>query len=568
MTENQTPTDLQEHDLLEPPAASATADALESVTSTEQGVDPTSDDAEAVAESTSANGAGVAAESTSVEDVGVAVESARVEDVGVAVESTQVDDGGVAAESTLVEDAGVAVESTPAEDAGVDEDQLEPGQTEVPVGDEVVIDDETMRRALEAILMVTDEPLPVLTLARTVGRPTGDISAALTALADEYTEQGRGFDLREVGGGWRYYTRAEAAQYVERFVLDGQQARLTQAALETLAVVAYKQPVSRARVSAIRGVNVDGVMRTLVSRGLVEEAGADTESQATLYRTTSYFLERMGMQSLDDLPELAPYLPEMDDMEEELAAQNATANPGIVDPEAPADAAPKAETEPAAGTEPLIAAEPVAEVGEDRDPVAQAEPVAEAEPVAQAEPAAEGEPAAEAGDLEEEGGELEPAEELEAGGDGEIGQDLDPGEFPETGEGEAADGKDGGRNGSGGADDTGGDLGAAGADDADEDLDEDLDEGLGVEGDFVIEENSTGEGEGEVAVVDGADDGDEPDDSDELDEGDELDDADESADERLEAAEDLEAAGGSEAAHGSEAAGETSQYRTGSIDDD
>lgn len=204
---------------------------------------------------------------------------------------------------------------------GDDEEYLPSGQTEVPVGDEVVVDDDTMRRALEAILMVTDEPLPVLTLARAVGRPTGDISAALNTLAEEYTEQGRGFDLREVGGGWRYYTRVEAAPYVERFVLDGQQARLTQAALETLAVVAYKQPVSRARVSAIRGVNVDGVMRTLVARGLVEEAGADTESQAILYRTTTYFLERMGMQSLDDLPELAPYLPEMDDIEEELAAQ-------------------------------------------------------------------------------------------------------------------------------------------------------------------------------------------------------------------------------------------------------
>lgn len=194
--------------------------------------------------------------------------------------------------------------------------------------------------------MVSDEPLPVLTLARAVGRPTGDVAAALGELAGEYTEQGRGFDLREVGGGWRYYTREDAAQYVERFVLDGQQARLTQAALETLAVVAYKQPVSRARVSAIRGVNVDGVMRTLISRGLVEEAGADTESQATLYRTTSYFLERMGMQSLDDLPELAPYLPEMDDMEEELAAQAAAAtaaettaetNQPEAEPEAEAD---------------------------------------------------------------------------------------------------------------------------------------------------------------------------------------------------------------------------------------
>jgi segregation and condensation protein B len=234
------------------------------------------------------------------------------------------------------------------------EDQQEAGPTEPAIEPEVVIDDGTMRRALEAILMVTDEPLPVLTLARTIGRPTSDLTAALTALSEEYTEQGRGFDLREVAGGWRYYTREETASYVERFVLDGQQARLTQAALETLAVVAYKQPVSRARVSAVRGVNVDGVMRTLISRGLVEEAGADTESQATLYRTTSYFLERMGMQSLDDLPELAPYLPEMDDLEEELAAHAAPpAGPGTESSqtEEPAATSPVAGDGPAADSE-------------------------------------------------------------------------------------------------------------------------------------------------------------------------------------------------------------------------
>jgi segregation and condensation protein B len=227
-----------------------------------------------------------------------------------------------------LEDTGLPQEHATTEDwEDEDADHLPPGQTAVPVGDEVVVDDDTMRRALEAILMVTDEPLPVLTLARAVGRPTVDVATTLATLAEEYTEQGRGFDLREVAGGWRYYTRVEAAPYVERFVLDGQQARLTQAALETLAVVAYKQPVSRARVSAIRGVNVDGVMRTLVARGLVEEAGSDTESQAILYRTTSYFLERMGMHSLDDLPELAPYLPEMDDIEDELAAQSLPAAP-------------------------------------------------------------------------------------------------------------------------------------------------------------------------------------------------------------------------------------------------
>src|SRR4051795_12508221 len=173
-----------------------------------------------------------------------------------------------------------------------------------------------LRPALEAVLMVADQPLDHVTLASAVGYPPGEVSDALQALAAEYADQGRGFDLRNVAGGWRYYTREEYAPVVERFVLDGQQARLTQAALETLAVVAYKQPVSRARVSAIRGVNVDGVMRTLVSRGLVEEAGHDAETTATLYRTTGYFLERIGVTSLEDLPDLAPFLPELGDLDD------------------------------------------------------------------------------------------------------------------------------------------------------------------------------------------------------------------------------------------------------------
>jgi segregation and condensation protein B len=173
-----------------------------------------------------------------------------------------------------------------------------------------------LRPALEAVLMVADQPLDHVTLASAVGYPPGEVSAALEELAAEYAAQGRGFDLRNVAGGWRYYTREEYAGVVERFVLDGQQARLTQAALETLAVVAYKQPVSRARVSAIRGVTVDGVMRTLVARGLVEEAGRDAETTATLYRTTGYFLERIGVTSLEELPELAPLLPDMDDLDE------------------------------------------------------------------------------------------------------------------------------------------------------------------------------------------------------------------------------------------------------------
>lgn len=176
-----------------------------------------------------------------------------------------------------------------------------------------------LKPALEAVLMVTDQPLDHLSLAQAVGSPPAAVSTALGELAAEYTEQGRGFELRNVGTGWRFYSREEYAPVVERFVVDGQQARLTKAALETLAVVAYRQPVSRARVSAIRGVSVDGVMRTLVSRGLLEEAGSDPETGAHLYRTSAYFLERMGLTSLDELPEIAPFLPEMSELEGESA---------------------------------------------------------------------------------------------------------------------------------------------------------------------------------------------------------------------------------------------------------
>jgi len=194
-----------------------------------------------------------------------------------------------------------------------------------------------LRPALEAVLMVADQPLDQVALATAVGYPEGEVVAALAALAGEYDEQGRGFELRNVAGGWRFYTREEYASVVEAFVLDGQQARLTQAALETLAVVAYQQPVSRARVSAVRGVNVDGVMRTLLNRGLVEEAGQDGEHGATLYRTTTYFLERIGVVSLDELPELAPYLPEMSEMEDELAARATASEPAEPVEEAPAE---------------------------------------------------------------------------------------------------------------------------------------------------------------------------------------------------------------------------------------
>ncbi len=174
-----------------------------------------------------------------------------------------------------------------------------------------------LQPAIEAILLVADEPVPENMLAQVLEVAQQDVAAALHDLAARYTEQGRGFDLREVAGGWRYYTRAEYAPLVEKFVRDGQEVRLTQAALETLAVVAYRQPVGRAQVSAVRGVNCDGVMRTLTLRGLVEEAGTDHETGAVLFRTTAYFLERLGLASLDQLPELAPFLPDQVDDEQD-----------------------------------------------------------------------------------------------------------------------------------------------------------------------------------------------------------------------------------------------------------
>lgn len=212
-----------------------------------------------------------------------------------------------------------------------------------------------LRPSLEALLMIADEPLDPMVLAQAVGHPLDVVESALRELADEYTEQGRGFELRELAGGWRFYTRDDYADVVAAYVLEGQHAKLSQAALETLSVVAYKQPISRSRISAIRGVNVDGVVRTLVTRGLIEELGNDATTGAVLYGTTSYFLERMGLGSLDEMPELAPLLPELDDLDGELervagreAEQSAPADPrtvalASVDADADADGGPDAD---------------------------------------------------------------------------------------------------------------------------------------------------------------------------------------------------------------------------------
>ena len=203
------------------------------------------------------------------------------------------------------------------QDGGSGGGDAEPAGDAAPAAEPGPADGPGLRACLEAILLVVDEPVPEIVIAQVLERPRDEITAALRDLAASYDAEQRGFDLREVAGGWRFYTRADCAPVVERFVRDGQEVRLTQAALETLAVVAYRQPVSRARVSAVRGVNCDSVLRTLTLRGLVEEAGTDTETGAILYRTTGYFLERLGLAGLDELPELAPFLPEhVEDVED------------------------------------------------------------------------------------------------------------------------------------------------------------------------------------------------------------------------------------------------------------
>lgn len=196
----------------------------------------------------------------------------------------------------------------------IEEIESEGGEPEAEAG----LGAPSLAAALEALLLLADEPMSVLELAAAVREQAEAVEEELRRLSEEYTGQMRGFDLREVAGGWRFYTRAECSPVVERFVLDGQQARLTQASLETLAVIAYRQPITRGRVSAVRGVNVDGVIRTLLSRGLIAEAGTDGESGAHLYVTTANFLERMGLSSLEELPPLAEHLPDLSDLEDVL----------------------------------------------------------------------------------------------------------------------------------------------------------------------------------------------------------------------------------------------------------
>jgi segregation and condensation protein B len=178
------------------------------------------------------------------------------------------------------------------------------------------LDDDELGSVLEALLLVVDTPIAEEALGSATGQPVYRITAKLQVMADELTQRDSGIDLRKNAEGWRMYTRARFAPYVEKLLLDGARSKLTRAALETLAVVAYRQPVTRARVSAVRGVNVDAVMRTLLARGLITEAGADEDSGAVTFATTELFLERLGLTSLTDLPDIAPLLPDVDAIED------------------------------------------------------------------------------------------------------------------------------------------------------------------------------------------------------------------------------------------------------------
>ncbi|MEQ3549681.1 SMC-Scp complex subunit ScpB [Pseudonocardia nematodicida] len=225
-------------------------------------------------------------------------------------------DGGATAGPGEDDAAGIPRVDEPGGDdpAGAEDESGEmPGLAEEPpvTGDELA-DDTDLEHALEALLLVVDSPVDETSLATALNQPAARIRATLHRMSLALTADARGIDLRRAGEGWRFYTRDRYAPYVEKMLLDGQRARLTRAALETLAVVAYRQPVTRARVAAVRGVNCDGVLKTLWTRGLVEEAGTEETTGGTLFRTTELFLERLGLSSVQELPPLAPLLPDID----------------------------------------------------------------------------------------------------------------------------------------------------------------------------------------------------------------------------------------------------------------
>lgn len=180
------------------------------------------------------------------------------------------------------------------------------------------INAETLKSAIEAILMITDAPISLVSLATALERPMNEIRQAVEELSADYSGDGesrvRGFELREIGGGWRIYVRAEYDWAVKMFMANENPTKLSQAALETLSVIAYKQPISRGQVASIRAVNVDSVVRTLLSRGLITELFTDSETGAVNFGTADLFLQTLGINSLDELPPISPYLPGADEV--------------------------------------------------------------------------------------------------------------------------------------------------------------------------------------------------------------------------------------------------------------
>ena len=184
------------------------------------------------------------------------------------------------------------------------------------IEDTVELGAPSLAAALEALLLISEEPLTPLALAELVGKPQPEVEQQLLDLARQYVSEGRGFELRDTDAGWRFYTSAQCQDLVTRFVTDGRQAKLSQAALETLAIVAYRQPVTRSQVGAVRGVNPDGVLKTLVARGLIVESAE--QDSITHFETTTYFLDRMGIASLAELPPIAEHLPDLDSLDDLL----------------------------------------------------------------------------------------------------------------------------------------------------------------------------------------------------------------------------------------------------------
>ena len=221
----------------------------------------------------------------------------------------------IAPAAEMPSDAEPLPELAPDAETPVDAEPPPAGESEAVEG-LAPLNDEDLECALEALLLVVDSPVEEEALATALGTTRLRVAEHLRLMSDRFTDHDRGIDLRRTGDGWRFYTRDRYAPYVEKLLLDGQRAKLTRAALETLAVIAYRQPVTRARVAAVRGVNCDGVIRTLLARGLVEETGTDLETGGFLYRTTELFLERLGLSSLDDLPPIAPLLPEVDSIDD------------------------------------------------------------------------------------------------------------------------------------------------------------------------------------------------------------------------------------------------------------